>query len=191
MSARHSILNFGDYDLKLNKYTCASQAYHTLLILIRSYMVHSQAPGIRLVSHPIGRNAAVARSLLRSGTTITCTLPLATSLLPSEKSKRCDSCHCLQSEAVSLKRCSGCASVWYCGTTCAKISHLTPFARSSGVEVRSESGVELPSQEDMQELQWLRRLKSVPSPDRPRPSRRAPPFPAPRRPVRMERRCSC
>ncbi|KAI0770234.1 SET domain-containing protein [Fomes fomentarius] len=81
-------------------------------------MIHSQAPGIRLVSHPIARNAAVARSLLRSGTTIACTPPLATSLLPSEKSKRCDSCHCLQSEAVSLKRCSGCASFWYCGTTC-------------------------------------------------------------------------
>ncbi|EIW59441.1 SET domain-containing protein [Trametes versicolor FP-101664 SS1] len=75
-------------------------------------------PQVRLASHATARNAAVATSALPSGSVIATIPGLATCLLPSEKGKRCDACHILQSDAVTLKRCSGCASFWYCGTLC-------------------------------------------------------------------------
>ncbi|KAI0712087.1 SET domain-containing protein [Earliella scabrosa] len=77
-----------------------------------------QSQNIRLGIHPIGRNAAFARSPIPAGTVITRIPPLTTCLLPGERGRRCDGCHRMQSEAVSLRRCSGCASFWYCGTTC-------------------------------------------------------------------------
>ncbi|KAI0365729.1 SET domain-containing protein [Pilatotrama ljubarskyi] len=77
-----------------------------------------EAPQVRLAPHPTARNAAVAVSYLPSGSVVASIPALATSLLPSEKGKRCDACHVLRSDEVQLRRCSGCASFWYCGTAC-------------------------------------------------------------------------
>ncbi|OJT13051.1 Histone-lysine N-methyltransferase ASHR1 [Trametes pubescens] len=75
-------------------------------------------PRVRLEPHLTARNAAVSTSPFPSGSVIATIPGLATCLLPSDKGKRCDACHILQSDAVTLKRCSGCASFWYCGTLC-------------------------------------------------------------------------
>ncbi|RDX42519.1 SET domain-containing protein [Lentinus brumalis] len=72
----------------------------------------------RLSPHPAARDLAAAREKLPSGSAIAHVPALSTCLLPSEKAKRCDWCHRLQSESVPLRRCSGCASFWYCETTC-------------------------------------------------------------------------
>ncbi|KAI8994142.1 SET domain-containing protein [Trametes punicea] len=77
-----------------------------------------QAPNVRLVPHPTARNAAVATSQIRAGSVIASIPSLSTCLLPSEKGKRCDECHTSQTEHVRLRKCSGCASFWYCGATC-------------------------------------------------------------------------
>ncbi|KAI0699304.1 SET domain-containing protein [Cerioporus squamosus] len=72
----------------------------------------------RLSPHPAARDCAAAREDLPSGSAIAHVPALSSCLLPSEKGKRCDWCHRLQSESVILRRCSGCASFWYCETTC-------------------------------------------------------------------------
>ena len=76
------------------------------------------APSIRLESHPTARDAAIARTTIRAGSIIASIPVLSTSLLPSEKGRRCDECHRKETESLKLKRCSGCVSFWYCGTTC-------------------------------------------------------------------------
>ncbi|KAI0354898.1 SET domain-containing protein [Trametes cingulata] len=76
------------------------------------------ATRVRLAPHPTARNAAVSTSHLLAGSVIASVTALSTSLLPSNKGKRCDACHVLQSDDVKLRRCSGCASFWYCGTAC-------------------------------------------------------------------------
>ncbi|KAI0632340.1 SET domain-containing protein [Trametes polyzona] len=78
----------------------------------------ASASRVRLAPHPTARNSAVATSKLPAGSTIAFVPALATCLLPSAKGKRCDACHVLQSDSMKLKRCTGCASFWYCGTVC-------------------------------------------------------------------------
>ncbi|OBZ71242.1 Histone-lysine N-methyltransferase ASHR1 [Grifola frondosa] len=73
---------------------------------------------VRLVPHPTARNKASAVTPLTSGSIITSVPCLSTSLLPSMKGKRCDGCLQLPSEHISLRKCTGCGSFWYCGTTC-------------------------------------------------------------------------
>ncbi|KAI0670829.1 SET domain-containing protein [Trametes maxima] len=77
-----------------------------------------EAPHIRLGSHPTARNAAFSVSSLPSGSVIASITSFSTCLLPTEKGKRCDGCHTLPSDGLNLRRCSGCASFWYCGTAC-------------------------------------------------------------------------
>ncbi|TBU44468.1 SET domain-containing protein [Dichomitus squalens] len=73
---------------------------------------------LRLDPHPTARNAAVAKTPIKAGSTIMSVPAFSTCLLLTEKGRRCDGCYMLKSEAVELMRCSGCASSWYCGTTC-------------------------------------------------------------------------
>ncbi|KAI0755043.1 SET domain-containing protein [Daedaleopsis nitida] len=75
-------------------------------------------PNFRLANHATGRNAATARTNLLSGRIIATIPSFETCLLPSEKGRRCDRCHIIRSDVIDLKRCSECASFWYCGTTC-------------------------------------------------------------------------
>ncbi|KAH9922858.1 SET domain-containing protein [Epithele typhae] len=73
---------------------------------------------VRLEPHPDARNAAVGTGTIRIGSIIASIPALSTALLPSEKGKRCDECHRVQTDSAQLSRCSGCASFWYCGTAC-------------------------------------------------------------------------
>ena len=100
---------------------------------------------VRLGPHPTARNAAVAKSLIEAGSTVVSVSALSTCLLPSEKGRRCDGCHILESEEVKLRRCTGCASSWYCGTTCARRHPSAGPMRLHSVQARSEQGVEVPS----------------------------------------------
>ncbi|KAK0461690.1 uncharacterized protein EV420DRAFT_1526601 [Desarmillaria tabescens] len=70
---------------------------------------------VRLENHPTARSKAVAVSLLKPGALIVSVESLATVLLPVEKGRRCDACHTIP---TSLRRCSGCASFYYCDASC-------------------------------------------------------------------------
>lgn len=75
---------------------------------------------LRLENHPVARNKAVALSDIRPGTCILREVALASILLPAEKGRRCDTCFRGSSVNGQLKRCSGCASYWYCSAECKK-----------------------------------------------------------------------
>ncbi|KAH9891581.1 SET domain-containing protein [Cubamyces lactineus] len=73
---------------------------------------------IHLAPHTTARNAAVATSYFSAGSIIASIPCLSTCVLQSEKGKRCDACHVLETDQVTLRKCSGCASFWYCSETC-------------------------------------------------------------------------
>ncbi|EGO23481.1 hypothetical protein SERLADRAFT_449865 [Serpula lacrymans var. lacrymans S7.9] len=73
---------------------------------------------IRLEPHPIARDQTVAACHISSGSIVISLPPLTTVLLPSEKGCRCDYCFRRDSPDVHLRRCTGCASYWYCGAQC-------------------------------------------------------------------------
>ncbi|KAI0661947.1 SET domain-containing protein [Cubamyces menziesii] len=77
-----------------------------------------QFSGIQLAPHATARNAAIATSFFSAGSTVASIPSLSTCLLPSDKGKRCDACHVLETDRIELRRCSGCASFWYCSETC-------------------------------------------------------------------------
>ncbi|KAH7915857.1 hypothetical protein BJ138DRAFT_1141031 [Hygrophoropsis aurantiaca] len=79
-------------------------------------LFHSDNVGLE--PHPTARDKAVAKNVLRTGSLILSIPSLATILLPTEKGQRCDCCFSSQSSGVTLRRCTGCASYWYCGTKC-------------------------------------------------------------------------
>ncbi|KAJ7935654.1 hypothetical protein B0H13DRAFT_1949076 [Mycena leptocephala] len=62
-----------------------------------------------------GRSQAVATKHLSAGSLIVSCEALTTVLLPEEKGHRCDACHRL---SLRLQKCSGCASYWYCSSSC-------------------------------------------------------------------------
>ena len=73
---------------------------------------------VRLEPHPTARSKAVSRCYLSPGSTIVLIPALSTILLPSEKGRRCDSCHLVQRRDRPLRRCSACAAYWYCSAKC-------------------------------------------------------------------------
>ncbi|EMD39855.1 hypothetical protein CERSUDRAFT_122028 [Gelatoporia subvermispora B] len=75
---------------------------------------------VRLAPHPTTRSKAVASSSLAAGSIVLSAPALSTTLLQSEKGRRCDACHRLESVSVKLLRCAGCAAYWYCGKPCQK-----------------------------------------------------------------------
>ncbi|KAH9947569.1 SET domain-containing protein [Amylocystis lapponica] len=80
--------------------------------------IYPPTPYLRLEPHPTARSKATAAELLQPGAIVLSVPSLSTCLLQTEKGRRCDGCHSLPSAGAKLKRCSGCASYWYCGTTC-------------------------------------------------------------------------
>ena len=77
---------------------------------------------LRLEAHPVARNQAVAVSDIHPGTCMLREVALASVLLLGDKGRRCDAC--LRSSSINehLKRCSGCASYWYCNTECKELA---------------------------------------------------------------------
>ncbi|KAH9936369.1 SET domain-containing protein [Fomitopsis serialis] len=73
---------------------------------------------IRLEEHSSARNKAVASSSIVAGKVVLTVPALSTALLQTEKGRRCDYCHRLASDAVQLRKCTGCASYLYCGKEC-------------------------------------------------------------------------
>ncbi|KAJ7600682.1 hypothetical protein C8J56DRAFT_767329 [Mycena floridula] len=74
-------------------------------------------PSLALTPHPKARHQATAKSNFSAGSLILAIPTIASILLPSEKGRRCDACHKI-SVSTCLRRCSGCASYWYCDSTC-------------------------------------------------------------------------
>ncbi|PFH54075.1 hypothetical protein AMATHDRAFT_136523 [Amanita thiersii Skay4041] len=75
----------------------------------------------RLEAHPVARSCAVANSHIPAGSSILRETSLAYVLLSSQKGKRCDTCFRKSLGASTLKRCTGCASYWYCDAKCQTI----------------------------------------------------------------------
>lgn len=67
-----------------------------------------------LAPHATARNQAIARRALQLGEVLMRVEAASFVLLPEEKGKRCDAC----CRALPLRRCSRCASYWYCSETC-------------------------------------------------------------------------
>ncbi|KAK7056854.1 hypothetical protein VNI00_002571 [Paramarasmius palmivorus] len=74
-------------------------------------------PHLRLEPHPSARDQCVATQAISPGSRIFSETALVTVLLPSDKGKRCDACYILPND-IQLKKCTGCASFWYCDTAC-------------------------------------------------------------------------
>lgn len=94
-----------------------------LMMSVRSW----SNPHLRLEIHPTARNQALAVRAITPGTTVVTVAVLSFVLLPEEKSQRCDACCIRGGETVNLKRCSGCASYWYCSPDCELDFHLIGF----------------------------------------------------------------
>ncbi|KZT65794.1 SET domain-containing protein [Daedalea quercina L-15889] len=76
---------------------------------------------VRLETHLTARNKAAASSSLAAGTVILVAPALSTALVQAAKGLRCDNCHRLASDVVQLRKCTGCASYWYCGRQCQSV----------------------------------------------------------------------
>lgn len=90
----------------------------TLTLMPSSYMNPSKKFHISLESHVNARDKAVASRDISPGEVIITEHAWGTALVPGEKGKRCDHCHRVRHGGRPLRRCTGCASYWYCGTAC-------------------------------------------------------------------------
>ncbi|OSD07270.1 SET domain-containing protein [Trametes coccinea BRFM310] len=81
-------------------------------------MVLPEVLRVRLAPHPTARDAAVAVVPAKAGDPIAIVPALSTVISPDQKSWRCDQCGTASMGFLNLRRCSGCASFWYCGTIC-------------------------------------------------------------------------
>jgi hypothetical protein len=74
---------------------------------------------LSLLPHQKARDKVVSTRCLPAGTIILSDQSLTTTLLPKEKGRRCDFCHSFAPQDQGhLRRCSGCASYWYCDSKC-------------------------------------------------------------------------
>ncbi|VDC04463.1 unnamed protein product [Peniophora sp. CBMAI 1063] len=73
---------------------------------------------VKLREHPTARNAAIAADRIPRGGLVCTSTALSVVLLPDYKGKRCDYCHRSASASSHLRKCTGCAAYWYCGTGC-------------------------------------------------------------------------
>ncbi|KZT09128.1 SET domain-containing protein [Laetiporus sulphureus 93-53] len=81
-------------------------------------MEQSVSREVCLEHHPTARNKAVAARSLNAGSVIITVPALSSVLYQSAKGQRCDACHRLSSSTDRLRKCTGCAGYWYCGTEC-------------------------------------------------------------------------
>ncbi|THU87034.1 SET domain-containing protein [Dendrothele bispora CBS 962.96] len=79
---------------------------------------------LRLKSHPSARDRCTSAVTFSPGTILLSVPALVTVLLPAQKGHRCDACN-RQPQNQSLKRCTGCASYWYCDTICQNVHWKT------------------------------------------------------------------
>jgi hypothetical protein len=79
--------------------------------------LHLSSGILELQDDARARSRAVASKTIAAGSVILSDSYLAAVLLPSEKGRRCDTCYRM-SKDKALRKCSGCASYWYCDTNC-------------------------------------------------------------------------
>ncbi|QRV99804.1 SET domain protein [Ceratobasidium sp. AG-Ba] len=97
-----------------------------------------------LKSDSRARSRAVAVGALRAGTNVLVESPLAVTVHPSHKTRRCDEC---LREADGLQKCSGCGVYYYCGKECQTASwkrHHRRLCRFSKDYVQSDVYKEAP-----------------------------------------------
>ncbi|KAJ3980674.1 hypothetical protein F5890DRAFT_655974 [Lentinula detonsa] len=113
-----------------------------------------QTNNIFLVPHVIGRSKCIAKIAFSAGSTILSNSSFADVLLPSEKSHRCDYCHHL-SGSDSLKRCTGCASFYYCDPTCQSMHWKSGHRKICGLYNSYTSGSSFQALEEHKKMDAL------------------------------------
>jgi hypothetical protein len=118
-------------------------------------------PTVKLESHPFARNKCTSFVTFAPGSIILSIPALVTVLLPDKKGLRCDLCNRRpSSQSESLSRCTGCASYWYCNTTCK--SGFSSIFFPCFTFCRSKHSLENGTPENMQVPQFIYCIFSVP-----------------------------
>ncbi|KAF5360478.1 hypothetical protein D9756_005029 [Leucocoprinus leucothites] len=81
-------------------------------------MSNYSIPNVELTSHPAARSQARATQAISAGSIIISVPAFAFALLDAEKGQRCDVCFRRSHETRHLKKCTGCASYYYCDADC-------------------------------------------------------------------------
>ncbi|XP_006462489.1 hypothetical protein AGABI2DRAFT_223832 [Agaricus bisporus var. bisporus H97] len=76
---------------------------------------------IKLVPHPTARSQAISTKKISAGSVVLSVPAFTSALLEAEKGRRCDTCFRLPPDGEKLKKCTGCASYFYCDTRCQKV----------------------------------------------------------------------
>ncbi|KXN81759.1 N-lysine methyltransferase SMYD2-B [Leucoagaricus sp. SymC.cos] len=76
---------------------------------------------VEIVPHPTARSQARAIRSIPAGSTVISEPAFAFALLDVEKGRRCDACFRRDYEGRWLKKCTGCASYYYCDADCQKM----------------------------------------------------------------------
>lgn len=88
--------------------------------------------GLSLVPHPYAREKCInSLGEVRKSGDVLISIPSWTAIVsPEQKARRCDGCFLASTE---LHRCSGCASYWYCGSSCtlATVYHIYEHDRNA------------------------------------------------------------
>lgn len=94
---------------------------------------------IKLVPHPIARSQAISTRKISAGSVVLSVPAFTSALLEAEKGRRCDTCFRLPPDGEKLKKCTGCASYFYCDTRCQAFivlsQHMLTFV-STGQKVQ-------------------------------------------------------
>lgn len=124
---------------------------------------HWSNSSIRLEEHPTAREQALALRKFPPGTTVVRSTALAFVLTEKEKGQRCDACFRLAGpkSSLALRKCSGCAAYWYCGTEC----ELLSAACVSCVDAlqRPEASMECLPQTHVQDYKCILHFRRIPS----------------------------
>jgi len=74
---------------------------------------------VKLTPHPTARSQARTVQAITAGSTVISVPVFVSALLDVEKGRRCDACF---RKNKRLKKCSGCASYYYCNADCQSLT---------------------------------------------------------------------
>lgn len=114
----------------MNNFELGFDGYLMLYPMSSEFSPSRLGPTLSLAPHPTARQKAISLVNLNPGTLILKVSALASVLLPEFKSRRCDFCFQLGSEASPIQKCTGCRSYWYCSPSCVFGEICRPYSSS-------------------------------------------------------------
>ena len=113
----------------LDLFTLLVSTWKNWILMLHNPNYREFSGCIELSPHAIARDQAIAKRPLRLGEVLMRVEAASFVLLHEEKGKRCDAC----CRALPLRRCSRCASYWYCSETCESIEAQELVISSWGI----------------------------------------------------------